>query len=106
MDMTGRRLLDQHGQPIPPPEDETVEVDIRSLMLIDRAALPGMPVTMEGRLLAPWVVLYHPFTEMSLRVPLTELGDLPRYVEMLNIAVLKHAMGETPEEEGYRIDGS
>ncbi len=94
------KLLDQDGQPI-----ETVEVDIRSLPLIDREALAGLPDSMEGRLLAPWIVLYHPHTEMSLQVPLTELDNLPRYVEMLNVAVLKHAMGETPEEEGYRIDG-
>lgn len=94
------RLLDQHGQPI-----ETVDVRIPELPLIDRDALPGLPDSMEGRLLAPWVVLYHPHTEMSLRVPMTDLADLPRYVEQLNVAVLKHAMGETPEEEGYRIDG-
>lgn len=93
------RLLDQNWQPM-----ETVDVRIPELPLIDREALPGLPDSMEGRLLAPWVVIYHRNTEMSLQVPLTELGDLPRYVDMLNVAVLKHAMGETPEEEGYRIE--
>lgn len=94
------QLLDQDGQPI-----ETTRVDIQSLPLIDPAALPGLPDSMEGRLLAPWVVLFHPLAELSLQVPLTDLDNLSAYVETLNVAVLKQAMGETPEEDGYRIDG-
>lgn len=92
------RLLDQDGQPI-----ETVEVDIPRLPLIERDALPGLPASMEGRLLAPWVVLFHPLAELSLRVPLTDLDNLPRYVEMLNGAVLEQAMGVPPEAEGYKV---
>lgn len=94
------RLLDADGQPI-----DTVTVDIPNLPLIDRDALPGLPASMEGRLLAPWVVLFHPLAELSLRVPLTDLDNLPRYVDMLNGAVLEQAMGVPPEEEGYKING-
>ena len=94
------RLLDADGQPI-----DTVTVDIPSLPLIDRADFPDLPDSMEMRLLAPWVVLYHPLAELSLRVPLEDLDGLARYVKALNIAVLKQAMGEVPEGEGYRIDG-
>lgn len=92
------RLLDADGQPI-----ESVEVDIRGLPMIERDALPGLPASMEGRLLAPWVVLFHPLAELSVRVPLTDLDNLPRYVDMLNGAVLEQAMGNTPEADGYRV---
>ena len=84
------------------------KIDIQALPLIDPDALPGLPDSMEGRLfqdkgLEPCVVLYHPLAEMHLLIRLTDLENLPKYVEQLNFAVLKQAMGETPEEEGYRI---
>lgn len=93
------RLLDADGQPI-----DTTTVDIPNLPLIARDALPGLPDSMEGRLLAPWIVLYHPFAELSLRVPITAVEALEPYIETLNVAVLKQAMGEAPEDEGYRVD--
>lgn len=93
------KLLDQDGQPI-----DTVDVDIRTLPLIERDALPGLPDSMEGRLMAPWVVVYHPKAELSVRVPLTDLANLERYVDMVNGALLKQAMAEPPDSpEGYSV---
>ena len=83
-------------------------IDISGLPLIERDALPGLPESMEGRLfqedgLEPCVVLFHPLAEMHLLIRLTDLENLPNYVESLNFAVLKQVMGEPPEEQGYRI---
>ena len=77
-------------------------IDISGLPLIERDALPGLPESMEGRLcqedgLEPCVVLFHPLAEMHLLIRLTDLENLPNYVESLNFAVLKQAMGEPPE---------
>ena len=85
------------------------KIDIEALPLIDPDALPGLPESMEGRLfqergLEACVVLFHPQGEMHLLIRLTDLENLPKYVEQLNFAVLKQAMGEPPEEQGYRID--
>lgn len=84
------------------------DIDIESLPLIDRGALPGLPNSMEGRLfnqppLEPCVILFHPQAEMHLKIRLLDLENLSKYVEQLNFAVLKQAMGEPPEEEGYRV---
>jgi hypothetical protein len=84
-------------------------IDIQSLPLIDPEALPGLPDSMEGRLfrekgLEPCVVLFHPMAEMHLLIRLTDLDNLGKYIEQLNYAVLKQAMGEPPEDQGYRID--
>lgn len=84
------------------------EIHIPSLPLIERGALPGMPDSMEGRLfheppLEPCVILYHPHAEMHVKIRLLDIENLAEYVEQLNFAVLKQAMGEPPEEEGYRV---
>lgn len=84
-------------------------IDIKKLKLIDRAALPDFPRSMEARLLEedglePSVILFHPMAEAYVFIRLTDLENLDHYVEELNVAVLKQAMGETPEEQGYRID--
>lgn len=85
-------------------------IEIPSLDLIERDAfLPNrLPASMEARLfnkkeLEPCVILYHPLAELHVKIRLTQLANLPKYVDELNAAVLKQAMGETPEEEGYRI---
>lgn len=83
-------------------------VNIRELTLISPDALPPIPRSMEARLfnkkeLEPCVILYHPLAELHVKIRLTDLDNLPKYVDELNAAVLKQAMGETPEEEGYRI---
>ena len=99
-------LLDSSGNPMPA---STVQVDIRSLPLIERAALPSLPHDMEARLLQgdeTVIVLFHPRSELSIEVPLTDMNNLEPYVEALNTARLKQAMGEPPENgEGYRVDG-
>jgi hypothetical protein len=83
-------------------------IDIFDLPLIDHAALPGLPASMEGRLfhakgMEPCVVLFHPQAELHLLIRLTDLENLEHYVNQLNVAVLKQAMGETPGEEGYLV---
>lgn len=89
-------------------------IRIRDMQLIDRDALLGLPRTMEARLYAPnsaddqpCIILFSPAAELHVAVPLTEWQtNLAHYVEALNVAVAKQAMGETPEDaEGYRIDG-
>lgn len=91
------------------PSTTLANIEIRKLPLIERDALPGLPQSMEGRLfqnqgMEPCVVLFHPLAEMHLLIRLTDLGNLSKYIEQLNVAVLKQAMGETPEGQGYRIE--
>lgn len=87
-----------------------VSIDIPSLPLIDREALPHLlPASMEARLfnekgLEPALILFHPKAECYVFVRLTDLNNLPTYIDEVNVAVLKQAMGEPPEEDGYRID--
>lgn len=88
--------------------EETEEIDIPRLDLIDRDALNPIPRNMEARLfnkegLEPCVILFHPLAELHVKIRLTDLDNIQDYVDELNAAVLKQAMGETPEEEGYRI---
>ena len=96
------RLLDADGQPMP-----TEDIDILSLPLIDRAALAGLPDSMEGRLfrkppLEPAIVLLHPAAEVYVLVRLTDLDNLQHYVDQVNVAVLRQAMGEPPPDaQGY-----
>lgn len=101
-------LLDSAGTPMPA---STMKLDIAALPRIERAALPGLPHDMEGRLLHvegspddPVVVLFHARSELHMLVPLTDLANLPAYVEALNGARLKQAMAEAPDGgEGYRV---
>jgi hypothetical protein len=99
-------LLGSDGLPIS-------AIHIRDMQLIDREALPGLPQSMEARLYAPnsaddqpCIVLVNRLAELHVAVPLTEWQtNLMHYVNALNVAVAKQAMGETPDnEEGYRID--
>lgn len=84
-------------------------IEIRSLALIARDALPPIPDSMEARLLEepelePAIILFHPQAEVYVFVRLTDAENIQQYVDELNVAVLKQAMGEAPEDEGYRID--
>lgn len=92
-------LLDAQGNPIP-----VRRVDIAELPEIDRAALPGLPDDMRAHLLGEdTIVLFHPASELHLEMPLQDHEAIGRYVEALNTARLKQAMGEAPEGEGYRV---
>ena len=97
--------FDGEGKPT-----QVLSFDVQALPMIERDALPGLPKAMEGRLfnpgngMEPAMVLFHPFSELYLLVRLTDLENLPHHVEQLNIAVLKQAMGEPPEEQGYRTE--
>ena len=84
-------------------------IDIGKLPLIDPEALPPIPNSMEARLfnhkgLEPCIVLFHPRAELHVLIRLTDRWNMGKYVEELNSAVLKQAMGEPPEDQGYRID--
>lgn len=99
------KLLDADGQPM-----RTQDIDIRSLPLIERAAIPGLPAHLEARLfgepgLEPALVLFHPKAEVYRLVRLTTLPhSLPENYDAINTAVLKQAMGEPPDHpEGYKI---
>lgn len=99
-------LLDAAGHPM---TAETVKITIRSMPLIERDALPGLPDEIEARLFhvpeqTPCIVLFHPPSELHIEMPLTDVANLDHYVEALNTARLKQAMAEPPDtEEGYRV---
>lgn len=99
-------LLDASGRPL---TADTVQITIRSMPLIDPAALPGLLADIEARLFnvpkqEPRIVLFHPASEMHIEVPLIDIDNLPRYVEALTTARLKQAMGEPPDAgDGYRV---
>lgn len=101
-------LLDASGRPL---IADTVKITIRSMPLIERDALPGLPDDIEARLFNvpgqdPRIVLFHPASELHIEVPPTDIDNLDRYVEALTTARLKQAMGEPPDAgDGYRIDG-
>lgn len=84
-------------------------VNIRELTLISPDALPPIPRSMEARLFNPGegmeaaIILFHPQAEVYVYVRLLDQENIQQYVDELNSAVLKQAMGEPPEEEGYRI---
>lgn len=101
-------LLAPDGRPI---TADTVKVTIRSMPLIDPQALPGLPDDLEARLFNvpgqdPFVILFHPLSELYVEMSLLDRDNIAQYVEALSGARLKQAMGEVPENaEGYRIDG-
>jgi len=88
----------------------TENIDIRKLALFAPDALPPIPRSMEARLFNPEdgreaaIILFHPQAELHVYVRLTDSDNIQKYVDKLNVAVLKQAMGEPPEEQGYRID--
>lgn len=94
-------LLDESGNPIP-----ARRINIRELPEIDRAALSGLPDDMEARLLQdggiPAIILFHPASELYMEIPVAAHENITPYVEALNVARLKQAMGEAPEIDGYR----
>ena len=100
------RLLDSNGHPV-----RTEDIDILALPQIEREALDGIPDSMEGRLfhkppLEPAVVLLHPLAEVYVLIRLTDLGNLQYYVDQVNTAVLRQAMGEPPPDaQGYPTKG-
>lgn len=84
-------------------------IDILELDLIAPDALPPIPRSMEARLLnkkglEPAIILFHPQAEVYVYVRLLDQKNIQKYVDELNGAVLKQAMGEPPEDQGYRID--
>lgn len=84
------------------------DIDIRKLDLLAPNAIPPIPKSMEARLLnveglEPAIILFHPKAELYVYVRLLDRDNIQTYVDQLNVTVLKQAMGETPEEEGYRI---
>lgn len=89
---------------------DTVKITIKSMPLIDRAALPGLPDDLEARLFnvedqEPRIILFHPASELFVEVSLLDQANLPKYVEALTEARMKQAMGEPPESgEGYQIN--
>lgn len=94
-------LLDANGDPIP-----VRTVDLTILPEIDRAALPGLPDDMEARLMSgdePQIVVWHPSSGLHIEMPLLDRANLSRYVDAIQAAVMRQAMGETPEEGGYRV---
>ena len=101
-------LLDPSGRPI---AADTVKVTIRSMPLIDRGALPGLPDDLEARLFnvpdqEPRILLVHPPSELFVEVSLLDRENLGKYVEALTVARLRQAMGDAPDAgDGYRIDG-
>lgn len=101
-------LLDAASHPL---TADTVKITIRSMPLIERDALPGLPDDIEARLFNvpgqdPCIVLFHPPSELHIEMPLTDTDSLIFYVEALTTARLKQAMGEPPDAgEGYRVDG-
>lgn len=105
---TRRTLLGTTNQT--KPTVDTVKIVIRSMPLIDRGALPGLPDDLEARLFnlpdqEPRILLVHPPSELFVEVSLLDRENLGGYVEALTTARLKQAMGEPPESgKGYRID--
>jgi hypothetical protein len=101
-------LLDAAGHPL---AAETVKIIIRSMPKIERDALPDLPDDIEARLFHvpdqdPCIVLFHPPSELHIEMPLTDRDNFAHYVEALNTARLKQAMGEPPDAgDGYRVDG-
>lgn len=94
-------LLDASGEPIP-----VRTVDLTTLPEIDRAALPGLPDDMEARLMSgddPKIVLWHRASDLHIEVPLLDRRNLSRYAQAIQAAVMRQAMGEAPEEGGYRV---
>lgn len=105
---TRRTLLGTTNQTTP--AADTVKIVIKSMPLIDRAALPGLPDDLEARLFnlpdqEPRILLVHPPSELFVEVSLLDRENLGGYVEALTVARLRQAMGEPPETgKGYRID--
>jgi hypothetical protein len=96
-----RGLLDSNGEPIP---IETV--DLRKLPQIDREALPGLPEDMQAHLQGgdpPVIIVWHPPSNLHVEMPLLERGNVEHYAQAIRAAVLKQAMGEAPEGDGYRV---
>jgi hypothetical protein len=94
-------LLDANGNPIP-----AQTVDVRSLPEIARDGLPGLPDDIEARLMGGEelvIVLWHRASDLHVEMPLLDRSNLPRYVEALQTAALRQAMGEAPEGNGYRV---
>lgn len=94
-------LLDASGEPIP-----VRTVDLTTLPEIERAALPGLPDDMEARLMSgddPKIVLWHRASDLHIEMPLLDRANLSKYVAAIDAAVMRQAMGEVPEDSGYRV---
>lgn len=96
-------LLDASGNVIP-----ASTIHIPSLPEIDRRALVGLPDDMEARLLQmpgedPAILIIHAATELYMEMPLTDQANLAQYVAAIRRVVIAQSMGETPEEDGYRV---
>jgi hypothetical protein len=98
-----RDVVDDAGNPIP-----VRRINIAALPKIDPEALPGLPDDMEAHLMndigqEPMIVLFHPASELHIKVPVSEHENIGPWVEKLNFARLKQAMGEPPEGDAYRV---
>ena len=94
-------LMDADGEPI-------TGLNLRNLPLIERDAIPGLPDGIEARLwstapVCPTIVLWHRTADLHVEFPVTALADAARFIAALESAVLRQAMGEAPEQDGYRI---
>jgi hypothetical protein len=94
-------LLDARGDPIP-----VRTVDLTTLPMIERRALPGLPIDIDARLMGgaePVIVLCHRASDLHIEMPLLDRGNVAKYVAAIHAAVERQAMGEAPEENGYRV---
>ncbi len=71
--------------------EATATVDIRTLPEINRADFPELPDDMEMRFLGqgdpPCIVLFHPGRTLYIEIPLTDVRNLPAYVDKLRTAL-------------------
>jgi hypothetical protein len=92
-------LLDASGNPIP-----VKTVNVTLLPVIDRRALAPFPQDMEARLMGDdTIVIFHPKTELSVEMPLLDRKNIAQYAAKVREVIERQAMGETPEEQGYRV---
>lgn len=88
---------------------DKVNITLASMPLIERNAFPDLPDDMEARLFNvpdqdPKILLIHAASEMFIEVPLTDRENIGTYVESLNIARLRQAMGDPPDaDDGYKV---
>ena len=89
-------LLDQWGNPIP----AEITVDILSLPLIERAALPGLPRDFEARLFEstdPLIVVRHPRSGAWIEMSLLDMENVAEDAARVRAVGEKQSMGGPPD---------
>jgi hypothetical protein len=84
-------LLDANGAPIP-----VRTLDLTTLPLIERRALPGLPEDIEARLMGgaePVIVLCHPVSDLHIEMPLLDRRNVAKYAAAIHAAVERQATG-------------